>query len=754
MKRLMTHLGRGPSHCRLLAAAVLACISTAAFPQAPSYTELNTADTVAWNSAGWTAGVPSSATAVGLLHGNGTVVIDAASTDTTPAGLLVGWNTSSFTVDVTGGSLTVGSTVGTGTPVTPFGLTLGESPLRTGTLNQSGGTVTAPLVRSNNGTGVYNLNGGTLQTAQFFRRFTNPLTLNFGGGTLEATGTSEPGLTGSGVSIVVNAGGGTIDNGGFAVNMNGTISGSGPLSLTGGGTTTYLANNTHTGTTTLSGGTLRIGDGGTIGGNAGSLVNNTAVIFDRSSDLTYAGVISGSGTVTKRNANTLVLSPANTYAGLTIVEAGTLQNGINSASSIVGGSYDVESGAKLVFSRNLNATKFSSQSISGDGDLEFQGQAAGFFTFRPDYTGTLSYAGQTIVNLTTDPSADWFRNALWLEKDNVLPGATVVNLQSGKIYLRAQTGTGISVAGLTGNAGTFITTDRTVAQGIQKWTVTVASETSHTYAGVIGADGTGTGTDSVSFTKAGPGTQILTGSNTYAGSTSITGGKLVIASTGLINQTSGITINGAGAELAYNSSTALTRPLTFTQGTISGTGTIGTAVVVGANAILSPGNSPGAQAYSSGLTWNPEGTYTWEINDATGAAGTNWDVLNVSGGALDLSGLSVGNTFNLDLTTLTVSASGPMANYVDGQAYTFSLATYASLSLPVGFSGNDLTSLFTLSFDNWANPVPSLANVSIVNNSATSTINLVVVPEPSTLALAVMALAAAGWKLRRRRTAR
>jgi fibronectin-binding autotransporter adhesin len=735
----------------LLASALITCLSAAAFAQAPAYTELNTADTVTWNDAGWTAGVPSSATAVGLLRGTGTVVIDAASTATTPAGLLVGWNTSSFSVDVTGGSLTVGSTVGTGNPVTPFGLTLGESGGRTGTLNQSGGTVTAPLVRSNNGTGVYNLNSGTLQTQQVFRQSATSLTLNFGGGTLAATGTSEVGLTGSGVAVVVNAGGGTLDNGGLDVSMKGTISGAGPLSLVGSGTTTFGAANTHSGTLTLSAGTLRVGDGGTIGGAAGSLVNDAAVVFDRSTDLTYSGLISGTGTVTKQNTNTLILSPANTYSGLTTVAAGTLQSGSNSAAAIVGGSYDVASGAKLVFSRNGNNIKLLTQSISGDGDLEFQGQAAGFYTFQNDYTGTLSYTGQTIVNLTTDPSASWFHNTLWLEKDNVLPGATVVNLQSGKIYLRAQTGTGIDVAGLTGNAGTFITTDRTVAQGIQKWTVTVASETSHTYAGVIGADGTGTGTDSVSFTKAGPGTQILTGSNTYAGSTSITGGKLVIASTGLINQTSGITINGAGAELAYNSSTALTRPLTFTQGTISGTGTIGTAVVVGANAILSPGNSPGAQAYSSGLTWNPEGTYTWEINDATGAAGTNWDVLNVSGGALDLSGLSVGNTFNLDLTTLTVSASGPMANYVDGQAYTFSLATYASLSLPAGFSGTDLTSLFSLSFDNWENAAPSLANVSIVNNPATSTINLVVVPEPGTLALAAMALtAAAAWKLRRR----
>ena len=307
MRWVMNPRTRRISSWRLLGSALTACLSAAAFAQAPTYTELNTADTVTWNAAGWTSGVPSSATAVGLLHGTGTVVINADSTATTPAGLLVGWGSSSFTVDVTGGSLTVGSTVGS-----PFGLTLGESGGLTGTLNQSGGTVTAPLVRSSGGTGVYNLNAGTLQTHQVFRQTFTDLTLNFGGGTLVATGTSEVGLTGTGVGVVVNAGGGTLDNGGFDVSMKGTIFGTGPLSLVGSGTTTLEAANTHSGTLTLSAGTLRVGDGGTIGGATGSLVNDAAVVFDRSTDLTYSGLISGTGTVTKQNTNTLILSPANT----------------------------------------------------------------------------------------------------------------------------------------------------------------------------------------------------------------------------------------------------------------------------------------------------------------------------------------------------------------------------------------------------------------------------------------------------------
>lgn len=719
-----------------------------------TYPLLNTGSSVSWNTSLWSTGAPpQTSTEVGLFAGSGTMTIDNTSTNTTPGGLLVGWNVGNFTINVTSGSLTVGSTAGDAGGA--HGLTLGESGGQAGTLSQSGGLVVSPVVQANGGTGVYNLNSGTLQTQQVFNRY-GAMTFNFGGGTLQATGTSSTGLTGSTATMVVNAGGGTIDNGGFATIMNAPISGSGNLTLTGGGTTTYTANNTHSGTTTLSAGSLRIGNSGTTGNLSGPLVNNAAVIFDRSNDATYTGVISGNGTLAKRGAGTLVLGPSNTYTGLTTIAAGILQSGNNSAvgggGTMAGGSYDVAANAKLVFSRNTDNVLFQTQSISGAGDVEFQSQAAGYYTFRDtQYSGTLSYTGQTIVNLTTSTSAQWYQNSLWLEKDNVLPNSTVVNLQSGKIYIRNQTGTGISVAGLTGNAGTFITTEQ---GGIQKWSVTVASGSSYAFAGKIGADGTGQGNNNISFTKAGAGTQILTSANSYTGGTTITGGRLEIASSGRINGTAGVTINGSGAELKYNSATALTQPITFTQGIISGTGAIGTGVTVATGDILAPGNSPGAQAYTSGLIWSPGGTYKWEINNATGSVGTNWDVLNVSGGALNLSGLSSENRFNLDLITLSGTASGPMANYVDGQSYSFALATYSSLALPTGFSGADLTSLFQLNMGGWLNTMPAPGNISVVNNAATSTINLVVVPEPTSAGLlAAAALAAGVARASRRRCA-
>jgi autotransporter-associated beta strand protein len=188
------------------------------------------------------------------------------------------------------------------------------------------------------------------------------------------------------------------------------------------------------------------------------------------------------------------------------------------------GSVDIAAG-EVVYSQTSASALFTTQSISGAGDLRFMGQAAGYFSFRPAYTGTLSLTGKTIVNLTPG-STNWYQGALFLEKDDVLSHASVLEMQSGKVYMRAQTGNGLTVAGLKGNVGTYVTTDQA---SIQKLTVDVASGQSHTYYGVIGADGTTAGKNNISFTKTGDGTQVLSGTNTYTGGTTVSAGELMLA---------------------------------------------------------------------------------------------------------------------------------------------------------------------------------------------------------------------------------
>lgn len=140
--------------------------------------------------------------------------------------------------------------------------------------------------------------------------------LTFDGGTLRTTGA----LT-SARDVTLATGGGTIDTNGFDSIFAGVISGAGALAKDGAGTLTLSGANTYTGGTTVNAGTLR-GDATSL---QGAIVNHAAVIFDQAADGDYAGVLSGSGSLEKSGAGTLTLSGANTYTGGTTVSAGTLR---------------------------------------------------------------------------------------------------------------------------------------------------------------------------------------------------------------------------------------------------------------------------------------------------------------------------------------------------------------------------------------------------------------------------------------------
>ena len=117
------------------------------------------------------------------------------------------------------------------------------------------------------------------------------------GGTTIAPARCQSAMAAPPASIVGNV----VDNGGLTFNRSdgltfgGTISGTGTVTKSGAGTLTLTGDNTYTGATTISAGTLQLGNGGTTGSVAGNIVDNGALVFNRSNALTYAGVISGTG---------------------------------------------------------------------------------------------------------------------------------------------------------------------------------------------------------------------------------------------------------------------------------------------------------------------------------------------------------------------------------------------------------------------------------------------------------------------------
>ncbi len=152
---------------------------------------------------------------------------------------------------------------------------------------------------------------------------------SYSGGTTIAAGTLQLGNDGASGWI-----GGTVaDNGTLAFDrcdvstFAGAISGTGTLVQLGSGTTALTADNSYTGGTTISAGTLQLGDGGTSGSIVGNVTNNGTLAFDRADTFTFGGAISGMGAVNQIGPGTTVLTADNSYSGPTNVEVGTLAAG-------------------------------------------------------------------------------------------------------------------------------------------------------------------------------------------------------------------------------------------------------------------------------------------------------------------------------------------------------------------------------------------------------------------------------------------
>ena len=118
----------------------------------------------------------------------------------------------------------------------------------------------------------------------------------------------------------------------------------------GAGATILTGANTYTGGTTISAGTLQLGNGGTSGSIVGNVADNGALAFDRSDSVTFGSVISGTGSVLQEGAGATILTSANSYSGGTTVVNGTLGVGANGALGT--GLVELFTDATLAFTAN------------------------------------------------------------------------------------------------------------------------------------------------------------------------------------------------------------------------------------------------------------------------------------------------------------------------------------------------------------------------------------------------------------------
>ena len=406
------------------------------------------------------------------------------------------------------------------------------------------------------------------------------------------------------------------------------VAGTLALVKSGAGTLVLTGANTLTGGTTVSAGTLQVGQGGSLG--SVSVAGGATLAFDRADNFAFAGDTTGLGAVSVLGGGVMTVSGALGHDGGTFVAAGqTLTMG--TGSSVTGaGSLTVDGSLRV----NTTGSATIGSAIGGLGGLSVD-------------AGTLVLTGANAYQGTT----------------TVVSGAT---LQVGNGGLTGS----LPPSAVVTNAGTLV----------------VARSGSLTFGNTV--NGTG---DFVSRMATG-GVLTLSGANGYSGVTRVENGTLVVGSAaawansnsvvlgsvgnaatlelnGLSKTLSSLTTAGVAGDQVVRNSTPGTSVLTF-----NGAGT----VTFGGAFVETTANSRIAIGYAGGgvLAFGSTNAYTGGtiISDGTGRLGAD-NAFSV--GALTLGAVGTAGTldlggYNQTLTSLTLGAGAVAAGQRIGNSSTVS----------------------------------------------------------------------------------
>jgi autotransporter-associated beta strand protein len=526
-----------------------------------------------------------------------------------------------------------------------------------------------------------------------------------------------------------------------------------------------------------------------------------------SKTITVAGPIAGSGGLgIAWDSGTAILSGSNSYQGATTIgTTGKLyyDNAGANPTLRVGNANALPAGSALVFGTSaqnntatldLNGYSASVGGMTGSSNARVTNTGTGASTLTVSVaSGTSTYGGQISSGTGGVAVVKTGAGALQLAGSTGYTGTTTI--EQGTLAL---SGSGViaDVSRLVMSAGATLDVG-TVQQGFEGVSGTGgtivlrngtqlalnASTPSSTY--TFGGTITGTG----DLIKQGIGTQILTGTSLFTGTTFITGGKLVATTSslqgpvtnfstlevsqgstgsfaGAISGTGSVTKSGVGNAIFSGTST-YTGPTVVSGGRLSVNGALGnTAVTVHSNAelggsgsivgalavlaggTLAPGNSiaslaGGATSFAAGSTFG------YEVDSSLlGSLGTAADLLVVSGN-LDIAAGSILSFTDLASTVqpfVPTSTVFALINY--SGAWNGGLFAYGGTPLADG-------STFTVGSQQWIiDYTSSTGGLNYTSDylPSSSFVTVTAVPEPSSLILAGLGVAAAAWAARRRRS--
>ncbi|MBU3666347.1 MAG: hypothetical protein FGM15_10805, partial [Chthoniobacterales bacterium] len=339
-----------------------------------------------------------------------------------------------------------------------------------------------------------------------------------------------------------------------------TFSGAGGITKNGSGTLSFSGDASGIGgTITVNAGRLQIGVGGTtgtIGNDNVSIASGANLAFNRSDNLAYGGVASGTdGTLTQLGSGTLTLTGANSYTGVTTVSAGALRASNNTALGTVAGGAVVSVGAAPELEGGITVGA-EALSLSGTGLAD--GGALRNVSGNNTYGGTITNSSAARINsdtgtLTLSGAINATNQALTFGgSGNITVTGAITNSTAG--LTKDGNGTLTLTAGNTYTGGTLVSAG-TLQIGNGSTTGSLSS-------GNITNNGTFLINRSDNFTldnvvsgtgaliKVAANTLTLGGANTYTGKTTISNGAVnVSAASGLgdnpdAGTTDQLTLNG------------------------------------------------------------------------------------------------------------------------------------------------------------------------------------------------------------------
>jgi autotransporter-associated beta strand protein len=596
-------------------------------------------------------GIVNITTGGAFLAGSNSIT---TSTTNDPSGILGGWAISSgtayaandgagnivpyagYTVVSDGGTIASGGA--TNVQVVTAGSITGPSAGQTvdiNTLSLSTAATTAATTITNDPQGTLRL-GAKGGIAVFGGTFTGG-TLTMNGGTLTAGGAND---TAGQINIFANAGGtAAAPRSMITINSAITDNGSGPVSVAFGGMprnyvalATLAGTNSYSGGTTIPAGFVIATNGSAFGTGPVTVLNSGQAFLNSNDNFANNFFIAGNGPVkgsSAASADTFgaIRMTSGTLSGTVTLEgeAGILSQGTSTISGQITGTGNLTLGNNVSFTAQYSAEQPGNTIILSNTNNNWSGDLIISNLFFNNTTQQ-TLASVILGNANVIPSGSGAGN-VYLQASASAPFSSSVAL-----VLNGYNQTVNGLGSLAGSGGTIATISNSSATPV---TLTLgANNATASFAGVI-IDG---GPASLSLTKIGNGTQILSGSNTFSGPISIQGGvlnltnantttgattinsaELLLSGSGAINGTSSVTLNSISAKLITTSSIAGLPAVNVMQGYIDGTGTLGAVSVASAvNNVVTNGFGGTGTLTLSSLAFAGSATVT--VNDSGSTA--------------------------------------------------------------------------------------------------------------------------------------